>query len=88
VVNGDHESVYSLSLPEMGDTKWKAPADAKRGLPSFTDNIQAVHDTWRIFAILGGLGLLIEWLLFGRLERAMVRARNLLRWPASLRKAS
>jgi hypothetical protein len=88
VVNGDHESIYSLSLPEMGDTKWKAPADAKRGLPSFTDNIQAVHDTWRIFAILGGLGLLIEWLLFGRLERVMVRARNLLRWPSSLRKAS
>jgi hypothetical protein len=88
VVNGDRESIYSLSLPEMGDTKWKAPADAKRGLPSFRENIQSVHDTWRIFAILGGLGLLIEWLLFGRMERVMVRARNLLRWPASLRKAS
>jgi hypothetical protein len=88
VVNGDRESIYSLSLPEMGDTKWKAPADAKRGLPSFRDNIQAVHDTWRIFAILGGLGLLAEWLLFGRMERVMIRARNLLRWPAALRKAS
>jgi hypothetical protein len=88
VVNGDRESIYSLSLPEMGDTKWKAPADAKKGLPSFRENIQAVHDTWRIFAILGGLGLLAEWLLFGRLERVMVHARNLLRWPASLRKAS
>jgi hypothetical protein len=88
VVNGDRESIYSLSLPEMGDAKWKAPADAKKGLPSFRENIQAVHDTWRIFAILGGLGLLTEWLLFGRLERVMVHARNLLRWPANLRKAS
>jgi hypothetical protein len=88
VVNGDRESIYSLSLPEMGDTKWKAPADAKRGMPSFRENIQAVHDTWRIFAILGALGLVIEWLLYGRMERVMVRARNLLRWPASLRKAS
>jgi len=88
VVNGDHESIYSLSLPEMGDTKWKAPAGAKKGLPSFRENIQSVHDTWRIFAILGGLGLLIEWILYGRLERVMVRARNLLRWPAGLRKAS
>jgi hypothetical protein len=88
VVNGGHESIYSLSLPEMGDAKWKAPADAKKGLPSFRDNIQSVSDTWRIFAILGGLGLLIEWLLFGRLERVMVHARNLLRWPANLRKAS
>jgi hypothetical protein len=88
VVNGDRESIYSLSLPEMGDTKWKTPPDAKKGLPTFRENIQAVHDTWRIFAILGGLGLLTEWLLFGRLERVMVHARNLLRWPASLRKAS
>jgi hypothetical protein len=88
VVNGDRESIYSLSLPEMGDTKWKTPADAKKGLPTFRENIQAIHDTWRIFAILGGLGLLAEWLLFGRLERVMVHARNLLRWPASLRKAS
>jgi hypothetical protein len=88
VVNGDRESIYSLSLPEMGDTKWKTPADAKKGLPTFRENIQAVHDTWRIFAILGGLGLLAEWLLFGRLERVMVHARNLLRWPASMRKAS
>jgi hypothetical protein len=88
VVNGDRESIYSLSLPEMGDTKWKTPPDAKKGLPTFRENIQAVHDTWRIFAILGGLGLLAEWLLFGRLERVMVHARNLLRWPAGLRKAS
>jgi hypothetical protein len=88
VISGDRESIYSLSLPEMGDTKWKAPADAKKGLPSFRDTVQSVHDTWRIFAILGGLGLLIEWLLYGRLERVMVHARNLLRWPMNLRKAS
>lgn len=88
VINGDREAIYSLSLPEMGDTKWQAPADAKKGLPSFRDTVQSVHDTWRIFAILGGLGLLIEWLLYGRLERVMVHARNLLRWPISLRKAS
>jgi hypothetical protein len=88
VISGDRESIYSLSLPEMGDTKWKAPADSKKGLPSFRDTVQSVHDTWRIFAILGGLGLLIEWLLYGRLERVMVHARNLLRWPMNLRKAS
>jgi hypothetical protein len=88
VISGDRESIYSLSLPEMGDTKWKTPVDAKKGLPSFRDTVQSVHDTWRIFAILGGLGLLIEWLLYGRLERVMVHARNLLRWPMNLRKAS
>jgi hypothetical protein len=88
VIAGDRESVYSLSLPEMWDAKWKAPADARRGLPSFRDNARAIRDTWQIFAILGGFGLLVEWILYGRLERVMVRARNLLRWPASLRKAS
>jgi von Willebrand factor type A domain/Aerotolerance regulator N-terminal len=88
VINGDRESIYSLSLPEMGETKWKPPADAKRGLPSFRESVQSVHDTWRVFAILGGLGLLIEWLMYGRFERVMVHARNLLRWPGGLRKAS
>ena len=88
VISGDRESIYSLSLPEMGDSKWKAPVDAKKGLPNFRDSARTVTDTWRIFAILGGLGLLIEWLMFGRFERVMVHAKNLLRWPGSLRKAS
>lgn len=92
VINGDRETIYSQSLPEMSDAKWKAPAGAKRGLPTFRDNVKASHDTWQIFAILGGLGLLIEWLLYGRLDRMFTRvstrARNLLRWPSSLRKAS
>jgi hypothetical protein len=88
VISGDRETIYSQSLPEMSDAKWKAPAGAKRGLPNFRDNVKASHDTWQIFAFLGGLGLLIEWLLYGRMDRMMTRAKNLLRWPASLRKAS
>jgi hypothetical protein len=92
VINGDRETIYSQSLPEMSDAKWKAPAGVKRGLPTFRDNVKASHDTWQIFAILGGLGLLIEWLLYGRLDRMFTRvstrAKNLLRWPSSLRKAS
>jgi hypothetical protein len=86
VINGDRETIYSQSLPEMPDTKWKTPAGAKRGLPNFRDNVKAAHDTWQIFAILGALGLLIEWLLYGRLDRMISRARNLLRWPTSFSK--
>ncbi len=88
VIIGDHESIYSLSLPEISDTKWKAPVDARTTLPTFRENVQASHDTWQILAILGGLGLLTEWLLYGRFDRVMKQAKNLLRWPTILRKAS
>ena len=59
MIVGDHESIYSLSLPEISDSKWKAPETARTSLPTFRDNVQASRDTWQILAILGGLGLLI-----------------------------
>lgn len=88
VTVGDHESVYSLSLPELGETRWQPPAGTRYGLPSFRENAASSHDLWQIFAILGGAGLLLEWLLYGRFTRIMGKARNLLKWPISLRKAS
>jgi von Willebrand factor type A domain/Aerotolerance regulator N-terminal len=88
VTAGDRESVYSLSLPELGDTRWQPPATARRGLPTFRENAASSRDVWQIFALLGGACLLVEWLLYGRFSRIMGKARNLLKWPASLRKAS
>ena len=35
VVAGDREYLYSLSLPELWDTRWTAPTDAKSGIPHF-----------------------------------------------------
>nr|MDQ2898636.1 hypothetical protein [Acidobacteriota bacterium] len=69
VIVGDHESVYSLTLPEMWETKWTPPASARRGIPSFRDRMGGSRDVWELLAVLGAVGLLAEWLLFGRLRR-------------------
>lgn len=69
VIVGDRESVYSLTLPEMWEAKWEPPANARRGIPTFRESLQSSRDLWQILAALGALGLLTEWILFGRLRR-------------------
>ncbi len=70
VVAGDREYLYSLTLPELGDTKWEPPADVRRGIPRMQPLAEASGDVWPWLALAGGLGLLTEWLLFGRLRRS------------------
>ncbi|MDQ6666157.1 MAG: VWA domain-containing protein [Acidobacteriota bacterium] len=74
VIAGDRESVYSLTLPEMWETKWIPPATARRGIPTFRDRMQGSRDVWELLAILGAVGLLAEWILFGRLRRGRLFA--------------
>ncbi len=88
VITGEREAIYSLSLPELGDTRWQAPEGTRHGLPTFRESVQSSHDLWQLFAVLGGAGLLLEWMLYGRFSRLVGKARNLLKWPTSLRKAS
>jgi hypothetical protein len=71
---GDREYLYSLSLPEPWDTKWTAPADSKSGIPNFARFIDTSSDLWPVLALAGALGLLVEWVLYGRFRRGL-RAR-------------
>jgi len=73
VLAGDRETVDSLTLPEMWDAKWQAPAGVKRGLPVMRSAATISRDLWELLAVLGGLGLLVEWLLYGRAEGRMQR---------------
>jgi hypothetical protein len=70
VAAGDHEYMYSLTLPELSDSKWKPPSSATKGIPSFGPVAAAAHDVWPIFAFVGALFLLIEWILYGRFRRS------------------
>ncbi|MBC7925488.1 MAG: VWA domain-containing protein [Bryobacteraceae bacterium] len=71
VLNGDREQVYSLSLPEVADADWAVPQSVRKGIPP--DVAAAVsRDLWQLLAIAGALGLLAEWLIFGR--RRLVHA--------------
>ena len=69
VLAGNRELVYSLTLPQPGDTVWK-PANARHGFPPRARAEQASRDIWQWLATLGGLGLLIDWLIYGRMRRA------------------
>ncbi len=69
VLTGDRELVYSMTLPQPGDAVWK-PVNAKRGLPGRGPAEPASRDIWQWLALAGGLGLLADWILFGRKRSA------------------
>jgi hypothetical protein len=69
VVAGDREYLYSLVLPQVGEAVWSPPAGVARGIPHFAPGFGSAANLWPWLAVLGGLGLLAEWLLFGRARR-------------------
>jgi hypothetical protein len=73
VVAGDREYIYSLTLPQLWDTKWDPPAEVRRGIPRPQPFIAESAGLWPWLAVAGGVGLLIEWLLFGRFRRPAAR---------------
>ena len=66
VLTGDRETVYSLTLPDVAEAAWRPPANVRRGIPRAAELESPPQDIWPWLAVLGGLGLLIDWLLFGR----------------------
>ena len=77
VVAGDREYLYSLTLPELWDSKWEPPAEARKGIPRFTARCSTARPIcgrgWRCWA---ALGLLAEWMLYGRFRRGRLRLRT------------
>ncbi len=69
VAAADHEYIYSLTLPQIGDAVWEPPADALKTIPHFPLTLDSSTDLWRILALAGGAGLLAEWILFGHFRR-------------------
>jgi hypothetical protein len=92
VLMGDREMVYSLTLPDVGEAIWRPPAGVRRGIPRAAAQAIAATDAWPWLALLGGLGLLTDWLLFGRSRargyRLAGEARGGSQQPRSWRKAS
>jgi hypothetical protein len=67
---GGREYMYSLTLPELSDSKWKPPAAVMRGIPAMAPVIAAARDVWPVLAFLGALCLIAEWLIYGRFRRS------------------
>jgi len=70
VLAGDHEYMYALTLPQLWDSRWDPPPNTHRGIPRFNAVLEHVSDWWPWLALLGGAGLLTEWLLYGRFRMA------------------
>ncbi len=66
---GDREIAYSLTLPDIGDATWKIPPGVRKGVPRSLGIEVQVFDLWPWLAIAGAIGLLVEWILYGRGRR-------------------
>jgi hypothetical protein len=71
---GDREMVYSLTLPDVGEAAWRVPAGVHKGVPRAILGEAAPRDLWPWLALLGGIGLLADWLLYGRSRAFRLRA--------------
>jgi hypothetical protein len=75
VSTGDRELDFSLTLPQAGDVVWK-PEHARTGIPRRNETGPGSRDIWQWLALLGGIGLLADWLLFGRAMRRLSPGRS------------
>jgi len=62
----DQRLVYSLSLPEVGETRWRPPDGARQGVPPPAPGSPLEWPLWPWLALLGTAGLIAEWIWFGR----------------------
>ncbi|HWC95395.1 MAG TPA: VWA domain-containing protein [Candidatus Sulfopaludibacter sp.] len=71
VVAGGREYMYAMAIPEMWDSKWVPPADARQGIPHFSLVVDSTIEIWPWLAVAGAFGLLLEWILFGSFRRSL-----------------
>ncbi|MBL8176451.1 MAG: VWA domain-containing protein [Bryobacterales bacterium] len=62
---GDRDVVYSMTVPEVGETRWEPPKSIPTGLAGVGGVESAARDVWQWLAILAALVLIAEWILFG-----------------------
>ena len=79
VLTGDRELVYSLTLPQPGDTVWK-PSNVKLGLPPRAPIGPTSRDLWHWLALAGAAGLLADWIFYGRMDRRIRAAQGATPW--------
>jgi hypothetical protein len=74
VISAGREHVLSATIPDVAAFEWKPPANTATGLPLRSRFIPSSLDLWRWLALLGALGLFVEWMLFGRQRLAKRQA--------------
>lgn len=80
--DGKKESVYSLTLPEVGERELDWPKGTRRGVPAVSRFTASSRDLWYWLALAGAAGLLADWFFFGLGRRLRPVARPELRKAA------
>jgi hypothetical protein len=81
--------IYSTALPEVPDASLELPPGTREGLPSRMAGAVFSQDIWHWLALLGGIGLLAEWLLYGRSRKRLLSIpRRKPAEPPTIRRAS
>jgi len=75
IASSQREILLSLTLPSVAEHEWRPPKASASGLPPVDVWAASSVGLWQWLAILGALGLLAEWMLFGR--RRVSRLRRL-----------
>jgi len=73
---GDRDVVYSMTVPEIGEAKWEPPKSVRAGLAGVGGVDSAARDVWQWLAVLAGLVLIAEWILFGMGAASSTAAKN------------
>jgi hypothetical protein len=88
----DRELLYALTLPDLAEAAWQLPPGVKKGVPTAGFSEAAATEIWPWLAIAGALGLLLDWILFGRNRAIRLTAKSMpvnLPWSKKeVRKAS
>lgn len=79
------ESVYSLTLPDLGEVAWDAPRTVVRGQGRGRQESSPIQELWPWLAMLGMGILLLEWFLFGRIRMQGALSAGFDRWVEPLR---
>jgi hypothetical protein len=66
IASPERERIVSLTLPDVAQHEWTPPAAAAIGLPPRSSWAPDSATLWQWLAILAAIGLLAEWMLFGR----------------------
>ena len=71
--SGGRSRLVSLTLPDVSNRQWSPPASVQMGLPQSYQAGPLAISLWKWLAVLGGAGLLMEWILFGRVRQVAFR---------------
>lgn len=69
------ERILSLTLPDVAEHDWKPPIYSLAGLPARSNWTSASVTIWQWLAVLGAVGFVAEWMLFGSRRIVQRKAR-------------